>query len=47
MKVDARKLDNLMNLAGELVITRARFALLINAFNNAAWGHKEVQGPGL
>jgi len=34
MKVDSRKLDNLMNLAGELVITRARFAQLISEFDD-------------
>jgi len=33
MKVDSHKLDNLMNLAGELVITRARFAQLVSEFN--------------
>jgi len=41
MKIDARKLDNLMNLAGELVITRARFAQLINEFDSNFSG-KEV-----
>lgn len=41
MKVDSRKLDHLMNLAGELVITRARFAQLINEFNNTM-SSKEV-----
>ena len=29
MKVDSRKLDNLMNLAGELVIARARFTRIV------------------
>ena len=36
MKVDSRKLDNLMNLAGELAITRARFIQLVNEFNNVS-----------
>jgi len=30
MRIDTRKLDYLMNLAGELVIARARFAQLVN-----------------
>ncbi len=34
MRVDVRKLDNLMNLAGELVITRARFSQLLLELRN-------------
>ncbi len=41
MKVDARKLDGLMNLAGELVITRARFAQLVSEFNNEVFHMRE------
>lgn len=42
MRVDSRKLDNLMNLAGELVITRARFAQMVSEFNNEVFQIKEL-----
>jgi len=33
IRIDSNKLDNLMNLSGELVIVRARFAQLVSQFN--------------
>lgn len=33
IRIDSNKLDTLMNLAGELVIVRARFSQLLNMFN--------------
>jgi two-component system, chemotaxis family, sensor kinase CheA len=34
VKIDARKLDKLMNLSGELVIIRSQYARLVGLFNN-------------
>lgn len=42
IKIDARKLDKLMNLSGELVIIRSRFARLSGLFNNDLARYKEV-----
>ena len=42
IKIDARKLDKLMNLSGELVIIRSRFARLSGFFNNDLARHKDV-----
>ena len=33
IRIDSHKLDNLMNLTGELVIVRARFSQLVNLFS--------------
>lgn len=41
IRIDAHKLDNLMNLSGELVITRARFAQLVSLFNQVFNEQKE------
>ena len=35
MRVDIDRLDNLMNLAGELVVNRARFAQISGQINPA------------
>lgn len=43
IRVDSHKIDNLMNLSGELVITRARFSQLVNRFNNEVSSQKELQ----
>lgn len=42
IRIDSRKLDNLMNLSGELVIMRARFARLVNMFNDEIVRHNEI-----
>lgn len=42
IRVDSHKIDNLMNLSGELVITRARFSQLVNQFNAALAAQKEL-----
>ncbi|MCD4780387.1 MAG: chemotaxis protein CheA [Candidatus Omnitrophica bacterium] len=42
IRIDSRKLDNLMNLSGELVIIRAQFARLVNLFNNDVANQKET-----
>ncbi len=43
IRVDSHKIDNLMNLSGELVITRARFSQLVNQFNSVASSQKELK----
>ncbi len=42
MRVDSQKLDILMNLAGELVITRARFAQIVNEISQYQHGSQAV-----
>ncbi|MBU1862724.1 MAG: chemotaxis protein CheA [Candidatus Omnitrophica bacterium] len=42
IRIDTRRLDTLMNLSGELVIIRARFAQLVNSFNHETTRQKEV-----
>jgi len=42
MRIDSKKLDNLMNLSGELVIIRAQFSRLVNIFNKSVNEHKEL-----
>jgi len=42
IRVDSSKLDNLMNLSGELVIARARVAQLVNVFSGELFRHKEL-----
>lgn len=42
VKIDARKLDKLMNLSGELVIIRSQYARLVGLFNNDVLRQKEV-----
>ena len=42
IRVDSHKIDNLMNLSGELVITRARFSQLLHQFNSAIGSQKEL-----
>jgi two-component system, chemotaxis family, sensor kinase CheA len=42
IRVDSHKIDNLMNLSGELVITRARFSQLVNQFNASLAAQKEL-----
>ncbi|MFA6583616.1 MAG: Hpt domain-containing protein [Elusimicrobiaceae bacterium] len=41
IRIDSNKLDTLMNLAGELVIVRARFAQLVGLFNREISVHRE------
>jgi two-component system chemotaxis sensor kinase CheA len=42
VKIDARKLDKLMNLSGELVIIRSQYARLVGLFNNDLVRQKEL-----
>jgi len=42
IKIDSRKLDNLMNLSGELVIIRAKYARLTQLFSNSTFQQKEI-----
>lgn len=42
IRVDSNKLDNLMNLSGELVIARARVAQLVSVFNGELFRRKEL-----
>jgi two-component system chemotaxis sensor kinase CheA len=42
IRVDSHKIDNLMNLSGELVITRARFSQLVNQFNAVISTQKDL-----
>jgi len=42
IKIDSKKLDNLMNLSGELVIIRAQFARLLTLFNSDIIQQKEM-----
>ncbi|MBF0331261.1 MAG: Hpt domain-containing protein [Candidatus Omnitrophica bacterium] len=42
VKIDARKLDKLMNLSGELVIIRSQYARLVGLFNNDLLRQKDV-----
>ena len=41
VKIDARKLDKLMNLSGELVIIRSQYARLVGLFNNVIARQKD------
>jgi len=41
IRIDSTKLDHLMNLSGELVIVRARFAQLVSRFNELLTVQKE------
>ena len=42
VKIDARKLDKLMNLSGELVIIRSQYARLVGLFNNDLIRQKDM-----
>lgn len=42
VKIDARKLDKLMNLSGELVIIRSQYARLVGLFNNDLLRQKDM-----
>ncbi|MEI8011736.1 MAG: chemotaxis protein CheA, partial [Candidatus Omnitrophota bacterium] len=42
VKIDARKLDKLMNLSGELVIIRSQYARLAGLFNNDLIRQKDI-----
>ncbi len=42
VKIDARKLDKLMNLSGELVIIRSQYARLVGLFSNDMTRQKDV-----
>ncbi|MBU0650738.1 chemotaxis protein CheA [bacterium] len=42
VRIDIKKLDSLMNLAGELVITKSRFAQLVSEFNKQIGVEKEI-----
>ncbi|MCK5707289.1 MAG: chemotaxis protein CheA [Candidatus Aureabacteria bacterium] len=42
VRIDVRKLDDLLNLAGELVITRARFAQMVQGFYHTVNEGNEV-----
>ncbi|MCM8813033.1 MAG: Hpt domain-containing protein [Candidatus Omnitrophica bacterium] len=42
IRIDARKLDTLMNLSGELVIARAQFARLVSLFEKDVSGQRQI-----
>jgi len=47
IRIDSHKLDNLMNLSGELVIVRARFSQIVNIFSKELAAQKENARLGM